>query len=55
MLVDLNLAKNVFTWRDTGVELFFNAHNIFNGAQDTLDNGFKNARRWFEGGIRFDF
>ena len=55
MLLDLNLAKKVFSRRDIAFELFFNAHNIFNGAQDTLDNGFKNARRWFEGGIRFDF
>jgi hypothetical protein len=37
------------------MELFFNAHNLFNGAQDTLDDGFKNARRWVEGGIRFNF
>jgi vitamin B12 transporter len=55
MILDLNLAKKVFTWRDTGVELFFNAHNIFNGAQDTLDNGFKHTPRWFEGGLSFDF
>jgi vitamin B12 transporter len=55
MLMDLNLAKKVFAWRDTGVELFFNAHNLFNGAQFTLDSGFKNARRWFEGGIKFEF
>ena len=55
MLLDLNLAKKVFTRNDTAIELFFNAHNLFNGAQYTLDNGFKNARRWVEGGIRFNF
>jgi vitamin B12 transporter len=55
MLFDLNLAKKVFTRHDTAVELFFNAHNLFNGAQDTLDNGFKNTRRWVEGGIKFNF
>jgi vitamin B12 transporter len=55
MLFDLNLAKKVFTRRDTAVEFFFNAHNLFNGAQDTLDNGFKNSRRWVEGGIKFNF
>jgi len=55
ILLDLNLAKKVFTIHDTSMELFFNAHNLFNGAQDTLDDGFKNARRWVEGGIRFNF
>ena len=51
---DLNLAKKVFARRDTAVELFFNAHNIFNGAQYP-DEIFKNARRWVEGGIKFNF
>lgn len=55
MLLDLNLAKKVFSRNYTAVELFFNVHNLFNGAQDTLDDGFKNARRWVEGGIRFNF
>ena len=55
MIMDLNLAKKVYSWRDIGFELFFNAHNIFNGAQDTLDNGFKHSPRWFEGGLKFEF
>ncbi|HEY6873554.1 MAG TPA: TonB-dependent receptor [Geobacteraceae bacterium] len=52
---DLNLAKKVFTGHDMAVELFFNAHNLFNGAQFNDPNGFENARRWLEGGIRCNF
>jgi vitamin B12 transporter len=55
MLMDINLAKRVFKKNDTAAELFFSVHNILNGSQDTLANGFKNARRWFEGGIKFEF
>jgi vitamin B12 transporter len=51
---DLNLAKKVFTRHDTAVEIFFNAHNLFDGAQYNYD-GMQNARRWLEGGFRFDF
>jgi vitamin B12 transporter len=51
---DLNLAKKVFTVNHTALELFFNAHNLFNGAQYP-DGAFKNARRWVEGGLRFNF
>lgn len=52
---DLNLAGKVFTHRDYAAELFFSAHNLFNGAQFNDDSGFENARRWLEGGIRFGF
>jgi vitamin B12 transporter len=51
---DLNLAKKFNAFGDTEMELFFNAHNLFNGAQYS-DETFKNARRWFEGGIKFEF
>ena len=51
---DLNLSKRVLNYHDTALELFFNAHNLFNGAQYSFD-AFKNAPRWFEGGIKFDF
>ena len=51
---DLNLAKKVFKRHDTAIELFFDAHNLFNGAQYSWD-AFKNPRRWVEGGIRFNF
>ena len=51
---DLNLAKRVLNFKGTELELFFNAHNIFNGAQYSWE-AWKNSPRWFEGGIRFDF
>ena len=51
---DLNLAKKVFKRHDTAIELFFNVHNLFNGAQYSWD-AWKNARRWVEGGIKFNF
>jgi hypothetical protein len=51
---DLNLAKRFRAFGNTELELFLNAHNIFNGAQYS-DEFFKNARRWFEGGIKFEF
>jgi vitamin B12 transporter len=51
---DLNLAKKVLTVHDSTLELFFSAHNLFNGAQ--YDDGrFQNARRWVEGGLRCNF
>jgi vitamin B12 transporter len=51
---DLNLRKKIVEVHGTSLELFFSAHNIFNGAQYSEDFA-KNARRWLEGGIRFDF
>jgi vitamin B12 transporter len=54
MIWDLILAKKVLKRQATSLELFFNAHNIFNGAQYT-DDFFRNARRWLEGGVRFEF
>jgi vitamin B12 transporter len=51
---DLNLAKKFSAFGDTAAELFFNVHNLFNGAQYSWDE-LKNARRWFEGGIKFEF
>jgi vitamin B12 transporter len=51
---DLNLAKRFRAFGNTELELFLNAHNIFNGAQYS-DEFFKNARRWFEGGLKFEF
>ncbi|HEX9022337.1 MAG TPA: TonB-dependent receptor, partial [Geobacteraceae bacterium] len=47
---DLNLAKKVLDYHGTDLELFFNVHNIFNGAQ-YIDDDMKNARRWVEGGV----
>ncbi|HEX8960032.1 MAG TPA: TonB-dependent receptor [Geobacteraceae bacterium] len=51
---DLNLAKRLSAPGGTAVELFFNAHNIFNGAQYSF-YAFKNPRRWVEGGVKFEF
>jgi len=54
VLWDLNLEKKFSAFGDTEMELFFNVHNLFNGAQYSWDE-FKNARRWVEGGIKFEF
>jgi vitamin B12 transporter len=54
MIWDLNLAKQVLNFKGTKLELFFNAHNLFNGSQYSLDL-FKNTPRWFEGGVKFEF
>ena len=57
---DLNLAKQVLIGHDiltipgSKLEIFFTGHNIFNGAQYSADYA-KNAPRWLEGGIRFNF
>lgn len=51
---DLNLAKKVLRVHDTALELFFNAHNLFNGAQYS-DATFRGTPRWLEGGARFNF
>lgn len=51
---DLNLEKTLFRRHDTGLNLFFNAHNLFNGAQFNMEDR-QNARRWFEGGLRLEF
>ncbi len=54
MVWDLNLAKKILDTHGTVLELFFNGHNIFNGAQYNRDDR-QNARRWVEGGIRLGF
>lgn len=51
---DLNLAKRFFKGESTAAELFFTAHNIFNGSQYLYDS-LKNPSRWFEGGVRFSY
>jgi vitamin B12 transporter len=51
---DLNLAKKFNLSAGTAAELFFTAHNLFNGAQYSVYSS-KNARRWLEGGIRLSF
>jgi vitamin B12 transporter len=51
---DLNLAKKIVSRDSTQVELFFTAHNLFNGSQYSL-GFFPNPRRWFEGGVKARF
>jgi vitamin B12 transporter len=53
-LWDLNLAKKIFVQEKTTPELFFTAHNLFNGANYTRPE-FKNPQRWVEAGIRIKF
>lgn len=51
---DLNLNKKVGSYENTCFDIFFTAHNIFDGAQYT--NGYiKNPDRWVEAGLRVKF
>jgi vitamin B12 transporter len=54
MIWDLNLARKVIERDRTVVEVFFTAHNIFDGAQYS-EGLFPNPQRWFEGGIKCKF
>lgn len=54
LIWDLNLSKAINLTEAVTAELFFTAHNLFNGAQYSFSL-YKNPRRWFEGGIRFAF
>jgi len=51
---DFNLNKKLFSSRKNLLEMFFTAHNIFNGAQYTWSEN-KNPERWLEIGIRLGF
>jgi len=51
---DLNLTKKIFLQEKTSSELFFTAHNLFNGAQYFSVES-ENPRRWVEAGIRIKF
>jgi vitamin B12 transporter len=51
---DLNLNKKIYSKNDISADIFFTAHNIFNGSQ-YQDGLWPNPRRWFEGGVRFRF
>jgi vitamin B12 transporter len=51
---DLHLTQKLFPSKELTPELFFSAHNIFDGSQYQVE--FRpNAPRWFEGGVRFRF
>ncbi|RQW83507.1 MAG: TonB-dependent receptor, partial [Geobacter sp.] len=57
MIWDFYLSKKLFTFTDdrqSSLETFFSAHNLFNGAQYPAFP-FRNPRRWFEGGVRIYF
>lgn len=54
LIWDLNLSKEINLTEAVTAELFFTAHNLFNGSQYPF-SVYKNPRRWFEGGIRFAF
>ncbi len=51
---DINLSKEITLTEAVTAELFFTAHNLFNGSQYHFAV-YQNPRRWFEGGIRFTF
>jgi len=51
---DFNLSKKICSNQKTATEIFFTAHNIFNGSQYTFSD-IKNPERWLEAGIRFSF
>jgi vitamin B12 transporter len=54
MVWDLNLSRKFSLSESFTGEIFFTAHNLFNGAQYISDM-YQNPRRWFEGGLRFSF
>jgi vitamin B12 transporter len=54
MIVDVNAIKTIFKKQDRSCEIFLTGHNIFDGAQYSIDL-FKNARRWIEAGVRYKF
>ncbi len=51
---DLHLTRKLCPKSDLSPELFFSAHNLFNGSQ-YIHSLYKNSPRWFEGGVRFRF
>jgi len=51
---DLNLNKKIYSQEKISTELFFTAHNLFNGAQYFFGDS-KNPRRWVEAGVRVKF
>lgn len=54
MIWDLHLTQKLFPSKELSPELFFSAHNLFNGTQ-YQQSLFKNTPRWVEGGVRFRF
>ena len=55
MIWDLHLNWKLKPESDLSPELFFSGRNLFNGVQTTDKEIYKNAGRWFEGGVRVRF
>ncbi len=51
---DLNMIKKLRTEGKSTWDIFFTAHNLFNGSQ-YWQEFYKNARRWIEAGVRLNF
>ena len=51
---DFNANKKIHLSEHWTMDLFFSAHNLFNGAQYTQGDS-QNPRRWVEAGIRMKF
>ena len=54
VIFDFNIIKTFSRENKQAIEVFFTAHNIFNGSQYWIDV-YKNAGRWIEGGLRIRF
>ena len=55
MIWDLHLNWTLRPANALSPELFFSAHNLFDGVQTTNTTLYDNASRWYEGGARFKF
>jgi vitamin B12 transporter len=55
MIWDLHLSWKLCQKSQLSPELFFSGHNLFNGVQTTDTELYKNAGRWFDGGLRVSF
>ncbi|MGE5300443.1 MAG: TonB-dependent receptor plug domain-containing protein [Acidobacteriota bacterium] len=53
-VMDFNLIKVILKKKETSLEAFFTAHNIFNGSSYS-DILYKNPRRWIEAGLMCKF
>jgi vitamin B12 transporter len=51
---DFNVSKAITIYHGLRPQLFFTAHNLFNGSQ-YQDFGNRNPGRWLEGGVRLHF
>ncbi len=54
MIWDLSLTKPLQLCEHSSVDIFFTAHNLFDGRDYWIDV-YDNAHRWIEGGLRFHF